>query len=241
MSELETKFLNNLNFTKKRSSDFCNRLNGSSVNIYSPDNKFTTFKNYNTNEFISILEKHQKKNYLIIQINNDMNLFSLLMKKRFKKYYNNIEKASDLDIDYCFSPIQNLLFFNFSLISNFTANELSKDLIQIYIHENGLYILNNSNCNFIIQLFQEKFSFVEIKSENFWDLLKNGEKKEELHFINDINYSTILRKNMKGLIKMNKLKSNSLRNLNINTNNLKKNISVISSKGLSKEGKVNLI
>ena len=243
MSGVSLQILKNLNLNKKVSSDQLIRLKEASVNIYSPNNnKFSTFKQYEKNEFISTLEKHQKKYYLIIQINNDKKLYEQIMKKGFKNKYDNIDKSSNLDIDYCFSPLNDLLFFNISLISNLTVYDFSKDLIQIYFYENGIYIINNSNCNYINEVFKEKFNFLEIDSIKFWDQLKNWNNEEsKQHFINDINYSVILDKNIRKLRLEKENRSQTCKKFSYDQNILMKHNSVISSKGESKESNLYLI
>lgn len=172
------------------------KLKDPSVIIYSPiNNKYSIFKHYQKNELLVTLKKNQKKNYLIVQINSDQHLFDLIMRKRFKYDYDNVHKSSDLDIDYCFSPLKDLLFFNITLISSFNIYDIDKDLIQLYFNENGIYINNRNDCEYINQIFKEKFSFSEENNLNFWEGLKNLGNEEIHHYINDVSYSIIVQKN----------------------------------------------
>jgi hypothetical protein len=177
----------------------------SSVIIYSPyNNKYSIFTNYQKNELLTTIKRNQKKNYLIVQINSDQNLFEIFMKKRFRSDYDNVHKSSDLDIDYCFSPLKDLLFFNITLISNFGNFDIDKELIQLYFSENGIYINNRNDCEYINQVFKEKFNFKEEENSLFWEELKNLGDLEIHHYINDVSYSLIV-KNNKEKHKMNKL------------------------------------
>ncbi len=162
--EIETE-LGLLSLNTKRSMN--NKM--SKVVFYCPFNQsFTQMEQYETKEIMSLLNSYQKENFFIIQIDNDYNLYEELLKLQFKSDFENIYKLFDLKLDYCFSPIDGLLCFNLSVLTSIDCDEIEKFLIQIFLTENGLYIINKDDCDNILNIFKKKFNFNEQSKEVFF-------------------------------------------------------------------------
>ena len=117
-------------------------------------------------------------------------------------------------------------------------NGFEKDLVQVFFYENGLYIINKTNCDYILKIFVDNFKFTILEGNKFWENLKYTEK-EEIHFLNDINYTTILKQNNEKTLQRKNSKKNTVNNnLPSYDFNLLNNHSIISSLGESKEGKI---
>ena len=94
---------------------------------------------------------------------------------------------NNLVLDYCFSPSEEYLYFNLSLITNIQAEELEKKLIQIILHKSGIYINNRNNCHDILTIFTKKFDFKELPKKDFFKAAQKIKKKDEIF---DMIYAT---------------------------------------------------
>jgi Mg2+ and Co2+ transporter CorA len=166
----------------------------SKVIFYSPVHMtFTQIEKYKTKEIMSIFTSYQKENFFIIEINNDYTLYEELLKFQFQSEFENIYKLFDLKLDYCFSPVDGLLCFNLSVLTNIECDEIEKFLIQIFFTENGVYIINKDDCHHILNTFKKKFNFKEQPTEEFFESASKVDRKSFL--INDISLEEKQRKN----------------------------------------------
>jgi len=107
----------------------------SKVIFYCPFNQsYTKMEKYDNKEISDLLMSYQKDNFFIIQIDNDNFLYEDILKIKFKSEFENIYKMFDLKLDYCFSPIDELLCFNLSVLTNIDGDEVEKFLIQIFLN-----------------------------------------------------------------------------------------------------------
>jgi Mg2+ and Co2+ transporter CorA len=158
----------------------------SKVIFYSPFHlTFTQIEKYQTKEIMSIFTSYQKENFFIIEIDNDYILYEEIIKFQFKSEFENIYKLFDLKLDYCFSPVDGLLCFNLSVLTNIDCDEIEKFLIQIFFTENGVYIINKDDCQQILNIFKKKFNFKEQSSDEFFKNALIVDRKSFL--INDIS------------------------------------------------------
>jgi Mg2+ and Co2+ transporter CorA len=181
-------------------------IKSSQVIFYCPFNyTFAKFEKYNKNEIMELLNSYQKEDFFIIQIDNDNLLYEELLKMKFKSEFENIDKLFDLKLDYCFSPIDELLCFNLSVLTNIEIDEVEKYLIQIFFSENGVYIINKDCCENILSIFMKKFNFREVSKEEFFE----NTPKEGNNFV--INNMSIAEKKKKSFCSFKKKRSNSNR------------------------------
>ncbi len=158
----------------------------SKVIFYSPCHlTFTQIEKYQTKDIMSIFTSYQKENFFIIEIYNDYNLYEEIIKFQFQSEFENIYKLFDLKLDYCFSPIDGLLCFNLSVLTNIDCDEIEKFLIQIFFTEDGVYIINKDDCQQILNIFKKKFNFKEQSSDEFFKNAVIVDRKSFL--INDIS------------------------------------------------------
>jgi Mg2+ and Co2+ transporter CorA len=161
----------------------------SAVILYDPINHtYTKITNYTTAEILFIINDKLADNFLIVQIDNDKELYEEVIKLRFKADFDNIYKMFDLKLDYCFSPIHDLLCFNLSVLTNIFNDEVEKYLLQIFFYNKGLYIINKDSCKEILKIFIDKFNFIEVNQNEFF--LRTEIKKNNK--INNIDYKSLV-------------------------------------------------
>lgn len=181
---------------------------------------FTKIRNYTTKEILNLLQEFQKDNFVILQIDNDPKLQEELAKINFKNEFEvYISQLNTLTVDYCFSPVDEYLYFNLSVVNNIKAENIEKKLIQIIVHKSGIYINNKDNCSDILNIFVNKFSFKELGRREFFKLAYKVKTKEE-SVVNDFKIKSVIQnefsKNKKqGKSKGKKKRRNSFNNLNI--------------------------
>ena len=151
------------------------------VIFYCPFNQtYTKLIKYKLKDILSLLNSYKNENFFILQIDNDIDLYKEILKMEFQSQYESISKMFDLKLDYCFAPINELLCFNLSIITNISDNILEKYSIQIFFSNNGMYLINKESCNYILKIFQEKFNFLELNNEEFFERvleIQNNENK----------------------------------------------------------------
>lgn len=170
----------------------------SKVYFYCPYNQsYTKFQNYNIEEICELIKKYELENYFIIQIDNDNLLYEEILKMQFKNESQIIHKMFDLKLDYSFSPFQDSLFFNMSILTDFFYDQIEKYLIQIFFHNHGIYIINKDSCEKIHQIIMEKFIFYFVESSEFFKksvIDKNNKFKSTKILINDFKLKNIINK-----------------------------------------------
>jgi Mg2+ and Co2+ transporter CorA len=201
---------------------------------------------------LDLIRKNQPQNYFIIQIDNDSLLYEEILKMQFNNEFQNIHKMFDLQLDYSFSPFYDSLFFNMSILTDFFYDQIEKYLIQIFFHNHGIYIINKDACEYIHQILIEKFTFVYIESNEFFEKAikdkKNKDKNKNI-LINDFKLKKIIEKNhtvdlIKSHRKHNEMNSgrnynNSYRGNNYNFNNNSNFSKKKKNKGFSKNASGN--
>ena len=150
------------------------------IMIFCPQYQICTLiKDYDQDEILALLSLFQKSNYLIIHINNDDNLYKLMLENKFTtSILSDLSKITDITIDYCFSPIDELLFFNFSLLETCDLSDYNKFTTQMYFVNNGLYIVNKKGFNHIFEIMMTKFHFDIVEEEFFFKSIDQEKKKE---------------------------------------------------------------
>ena len=129
-------------------------------------------KDYIKDDLLDLLSYHQKYNYLIVLINNDDSLYKTVLESKFSNnILSDLSKITDITIDYCFSPVKELLFFNFSLIETCDLNDFIKFNSQMYFVENGLYIVNKKGFYNIFGIIVTNFHFEMTDEESFFSSL----------------------------------------------------------------------
>jgi Mg2+ and Co2+ transporter CorA len=170
----------------------------SKVYFYCPYNRtYTKFQNYEINKICDLIKKYVLENYFIIQIDNDNNLYEEILKMQFKNESQIIHKMFDLKLDYSFSPFQDSLFFNMSILTDFFYDQIEKYLIQIFFHNHGIYIINKDSCDSIHQIIMEKFIFYFVENSEFFDKSitdKYNKNKSTKMLINDFKLKKIIQK-----------------------------------------------
>lgn len=160
--------------------------------FYTFNQTYTKINSYTTKEIIKLLKDFQKDNFFILQIDNDPNLYEAISKESFNSDFEGyIGQMNKLTVDYCFSPVDEYLYFNLSVISSIKAEVLEKKLIQIIVHKTGIYINNKDGCSDIIQIFTNKFSFKELKRKEFFKVADKLKNKEE-SVVNDFNIKNLI-------------------------------------------------
>lgn len=186
---------------------------------------FTKIVSYTSVEIIYLLKDFQKDNFFILQIDNDPSLYEQISKENFNADFENyVGQMNTLTVDYCFSPVDDYLYFNLSVISSIKADVLDKKLIQIIVHKAGIYINNKDGCADILQIFMKKFSFKELKKKDFFKVAEKLKGKEESK-VNDFNIKNVHYKNFN---EMNKKKKNKNKNKKKNKKKAKRNLSFMS-------------
>lgn len=181
-------------------------IKSSQVIFYSPFNHtFAKFEKYEKNQIMELLNSYQKEDFFIIQIDNDSLLYEELLKMKFKSEFENIDKLFDLKLDYCFSPIDELLCFNLSVLTNIDIDEVEKYLIQIFFSENGVYIINKDCCENILSIFIKNFNFKEVTKDEFF----SSSPREGKNFL--INNMSIAEKKKKSFSSKKRSNSNQSR------------------------------
>lgn len=190
--------------------DFSNKNNSSNksetykekdskVYFYCPFNQtYTKFEDYNISLLCDLIKGYQLENYFIIQIDNDNFLYEEILKMQFTQQSQTINKMFDLKLDYSFSPFQDILFFNMSILTDFFYDQIEKYLIQIFFHNHGIYIINKDSCKNIHQILMEKFIFNFIPNCDFFPKSINdtkNKKKNTLMLINDFKLKRIIKRN----------------------------------------------
>jgi len=126
--------------------------------------------NYNVNQITSFINQYQKNNYFIIQINKDEALNQIVL-KRITKSIDILSKSKEIELDYCFSPVNELLIFNLVVLTNFSYDEVEKFNSQLYVTENGIYIINKSGFKEISDAIIAKFKFDHLNYNEFTEKL----------------------------------------------------------------------
>jgi hypothetical protein len=156
---------------KNSKKSFKFNKNEKKVIFYDPiNNTYTILKKYTKDEVLDLLRLYED-NFFIIQVDNDDLLHEEIIKIQFKAEFKNIHKMFNIKLDYCFSPVDELLCFNLSLLTNIFFDEIEKFLIQILFHKNGLYIINKDSCENILNIFVNEFHFSKIDKEEFFKKL----------------------------------------------------------------------
>lgn len=168
----------------------------SKVYIYCPYNRtYTKFQNYNIDCICKLIKTYQPQNYYIVQIDNDNLLYEKILKMQFKQESHIIHKMFDLKLDYSFSPFQDSLFFNMSILTDFFYDSIEKYLIQIFFHNHGIYIINKDSCQYIHKILMENFIFNFIENKDFFKKsIKDKKKKNKSTkiLINDFKLKKII-------------------------------------------------
>jgi len=202
----------------------------SKVYFYCPYNQtFTKFQNYDINFICKLIKKYQLENFFIIQIDNDNILYEEILKIQFKNESQIINKMFDLKLDYSFSPFQDSLFFNMSILTDFFYDQIEKYLIQIFFHNHGIYIINKDSCEDIHQILMEKFIFYFVNNTEFFEKSindKNNKNKSTKILINDFKLKNIIQK----------FQEEEAEKTHKKTGNFTKNIGNINNKGQRKNG-----
>lgn len=185
----------------KNESNKKNVLNSSlkSVIFFFTFNKtYTIINNYTTKDILKLLKEFQKDNFFILQIDNDPYLYEEISKESFSVDFEvYIGQMNALTLDYCFSPVNEYLYFNLSLINTILSDDIDKKLIQIIVHKSGIYINNKDNCKDILSIFVLNFHFKEIKNNNDFFKTANKLKAKEDIKVNDFNIKNILKNQLK--------------------------------------------
>lgn len=169
---------------------------------------YTIIDKYSIEEILIQLKKFQVDNFFIIQIDNDQKLHSEIIKLHFKSEIEDISKMFNLKLDYCFTPIDGLLYFNLSVIENIYIDEVDNFLIQIFIYKNGIYIINKQSCNLIQKIFIDKFNFTELNNKVFFQRAYKA-KEKNYNKINDFNIKFMIQ-NQNKQIKSSPIRKRSL-------------------------------
>ena len=179
-----------------------NKAKNSRVYFYCPYNQsYTKFQNYKIEKICGLIKKYQLENYFIIQIDDDNLLYEEILKMQFINEYQIINKMFDLKLDYSFSPFQDSLFFNMSILTDFFYDQIEKYLIQIFFHNHGIYIINKDSCESIHQILMEKFIFYYVDNSEFFEksiIDKNNKYKRTKCLINDFKIKNIISKFQEG-------------------------------------------
>lgn len=159
---------NEFEYLKTRDDKYKTQSNKDPMVIfYCPFNStYTKILNYEINDILNLINDFNSSDYFIVQVDNDSLLYEEILKRKFKSEFNNIYKLFDLNLDYCFSPVDELLCFNFSILTNIFFDEIEKYLIQIFFYKNGLYIINKDCCDYILNIFTTKFCFTFLEKKN---------------------------------------------------------------------------
>lgn len=180
----------------------------SMVVFYCPFNQtYTKIEKYTIDEILGLLSSYQSDNFFIIQVDNDVLLNEEIIKMQFKSEFHNIHKMFDLKLDYCFSPVDELLCFNMSILTNIFFDEVERFMIQIFFHKNGLYIINKDCCENILNIFISRFQFVEIDNEEFF---QQAHAVSDNRMINNVNFCSIVKNQLQFNEKERKLVMNKL-------------------------------
>lgn len=152
----------------------------------------TRISNYTNFEILKLLQEFQKDNFVILQIDNDPLLQQEVAKIHFKSEFETyICQMNTLTVDYCFSPVDEYLYFNLSVVNNIQAENIEKKLIQIIVHKTGIFINNKDDCSDILNIFITKFSFKELQQKEFFKLAYKVKEKEE-SVVNDFKIKTFI-------------------------------------------------
>jgi len=204
-SDEENKTYNNFIEMQKENNNPNNKNNKykpSIVYFYCPYNQsYTKFQNYKIEKICELIKIYQLKNYFLIQIDNDNLLYEEILKMQFKNESQIIHKMFDLKLDYSFSPFQDSLFFNMSILTDFFYDQIEKYLIQIFFHNHGIYIINKDSCEYIHQILMEKFIFYYCDSSQFFEktvIDKNNKFKSTKILINDFKLKNIIQNFQEG-------------------------------------------
>lgn len=158
---------------------------------------YTRIWNYTIKEVLKLLTEFQKDNFFILQIDNDNPLYQEISKENFNADFEKyIGQMNNLVLDYCFSPSEEYLYFNLSLITNIQAEELEKKLIQIILHKSGIYINNRNNSHEILSIFTLKFNFKELPKKDFFKAAQKIKRKDE-SIVNDYNIKNAFNKKLR--------------------------------------------
>lgn len=153
---------------------------------------YTKVRNYTEDSIKAYLEEYEKDNYFIIQIDNDEFLQSELAKRHFKQDFENyITQMNSLKVDYCFSPVDEYLYFNLSVVTNIDKDDIVKKIIQIIVHQKGIFINNKDGYQEILTIFTQNFSFRELQNKEFFKLVSKVKGKEE-SAVNDIKLKSFI-------------------------------------------------
>lgn len=190
--------LGNREFNYSSENKYNKNSKNSKVYFYCPYNQsYTKFQHYNIENICELIKKYQLENYFIIQIDNDNMLYEEILKMQFINESQVIHKMFDLKLDYSFSPFQDTLFFNMSILTDFFYDQIEKYMIQIFFHNHGICIINKDSCESIHQILMEKFIFYYVDNSEFFDKSiydKNNKYKSTKILINDFKLKNIIQK-----------------------------------------------
>jgi hypothetical protein len=190
-TESELQLLKDVKMKTIQTDYLQTNTSSSKVIFYCPfDQRYTKIENYEIQDILSLIKKYKSENYFIIQIDNDEKLYDEILKMHFKSDFENIHKMFDLKLDYCFSPVYELLCFNLSILTNIFFDEIEKYLIQIFFYKNGLYIINKDCCDHILGIFISKFHFQFQEKEDFF---QKTDKIGGHNLVNNLDLNKIIK------------------------------------------------
>ena len=126
-------------------------------------------------------------------------LYKQILKEHFKDQFQHFNKFTDIRMDYCFPPLENLLLVNLGII-NTEGAEIEKNYFEIFFYYNGIYIINKGGKDeLLINIFCKIFNFSEIENHieffNKAQYILNKAKKRNSNLFNEFSIAEMVKKN----------------------------------------------
>ncbi len=184
-------------FNLKRSNTFYsvnNKYNNKpAITIYNPFNfTYTKIVNYEGERgtILKNIQELEQKIFLIYQIDSDDDLYQKIIKNHFNSNFDDIHEIFESKLDFCFSPVGDLLCFNLSVVTDFYFDKLEKYIVQMLLFQNSIFIINRFSVELIQEIFTTKFNFKYLEESKFYESIDFIIKEE----FNDpkINIDTLI-------------------------------------------------
>jgi hypothetical protein len=156
---------------------------------------------YKKDEILQKIINLEENIFLIYQIDSDDYLYEKIVKSHFNSNLDDIHKIFESKLDFCFTPVSDLLCFNISVVSDFYFDKVEKQIIQMLLFPNSIFIINKHGYELLQDIFLTKFNFKYLNNNNFYEEVnrviadsQDDKKQASESFVNSLTLKEILSK-----------------------------------------------